>query len=78
MEAPRLDRRTFLGALGTALVAPAAPRRVYSFLWDNPLVAPASVVLSSGGVLYIRERVHRPFYDTLISPVEGAGKWLLP
>lgn len=37
-RAPKLGRRLFFGALGTALGAPLAPRRVYSFLWDNPLV----------------------------------------
>jgi hypothetical protein len=45
LDAPGLDRRGFLGAIATALVAPVAPRRVYSFLWDNPLVAPASELL---------------------------------
>ena len=34
-----MNRRSFLSALGTLVVIPALPnRRVYSFLWDNPLV----------------------------------------
>ena len=33
-----MNRRDFFAALGAALAAPATPHRVYSFLWDNPLV----------------------------------------
>ena len=33
-----MKRRSFFGALASAVAAPAVPRRVYSFLWDNPLV----------------------------------------
>lgn len=33
------SRRNFFGALATAVAAPLVPRRVYSFLWDNPLIA---------------------------------------
>ena len=33
-----MNRRHFFAALGAALAAPATPHRVYSFLWDNPLV----------------------------------------
>jgi hypothetical protein len=38
-----MDRRHFFGALATALAVPAVPRRVYSFLWDEPLVTPATI-----------------------------------
>jgi hypothetical protein len=33
-----VKRRSFFGALASAVAAPAVPHRVYSFLWDNPLV----------------------------------------
>jgi hypothetical protein len=33
-----VKRRSFFAALATAVAAPAVPRRVYSFLWDEPLV----------------------------------------
>ena len=32
------SRRHFFGVLATAVAAPIVPHRVYSFLWDNPLV----------------------------------------
>lgn len=35
-----MDRRAFLAALGIGVPLVAAPRRVYSFLWDKPLVEP--------------------------------------
>ncbi len=38
-----MDRRSFFGALASIVAAPAVPRRVYSFLWDTPLVRPASL-----------------------------------
>lgn len=35
-----MRRRHFFGALVTAIAVPVAPHRVYSFLWDEPLVKP--------------------------------------
>lgn len=39
-----MNRRSFLSTLATAIVVPGAPRRIYSFLWDNPLVQRVSRV----------------------------------
>ena len=40
-----MKRREFLGALAALASAPVvSKKRVYSFLWDNPLVAPAHVL----------------------------------
>jgi hypothetical protein len=39
------SRRTFLATLGLGVPAVAAPRRVFSFLWDTPLVAMPPVAL---------------------------------
>jgi hypothetical protein len=49
-----MDRRRFLRALGLAAAAAAAPRRVYSFLWDNPLVR--SPTLAELQLLAAKER----------------------
>lgn len=35
-----MNRRGFLAVLGLGASAALAPRRVYSFLWDQPLVKP--------------------------------------
>jgi hypothetical protein len=39
------SRRTFLATLGLGVPAVAAPRRVFSFLWDSSLVTLAPVAL---------------------------------
>jgi len=47
-----MDRRSFFGAAATLLAVPLAPRRVYSFLWDNPLlqrVVPGVYMLGPDG-----------------------------
>lgn len=67
-----ITRRTFLQSLGLLGVTAAAepPRRVYSFLWDNPLVREATDeeadLLSAGLLPQVRERVHQPLYDKLV------------
>jgi hypothetical protein len=45
-----MDRRSFFAALAAAVVVPAVPRRVYSFLWDGPLVTvPDVATITAGG-----------------------------
>lgn len=47
-----LSRRGFFGALATTVAAPVVPRRVYSFLWNGPLVVRVTRIHD---VLYIDE-----------------------
>lgn len=46
-----MNRRHFFAALATSLAVQLAPRRVYSFLWDNPLVRPAFEDVMIGGLI---------------------------
>lgn len=44
-----MRRRSFFGALFTAAAAPVVPNRVYSFLWDRPLVTISAEILDPDG-----------------------------
>lgn len=71
-----MTRRTFFGALACAVAAPVTPRRVYSFLWDDPLVVvPSPAEHAYFGTLakwvQVKERI--PTAATLSSLLEERG-----
>lgn len=51
-----MDRRAFFAALGVAGMAVAAPTRVYSFLWNNPI----GVGVTAESFAEILKRIYTP------------------
>jgi len=77
-----MNRRRFLGALGSALAAPAASRRVYSFLWDNPLVREPTAeelrALIKSTALYQKLTSENPILESAFDvPLFGAAAYAL-
>lgn len=54
-------RRQFFGAAAAALTAPLVPRRVYSFLWDEPRVKDSGFCITLNG----KELVEGVDYDVI-------------
>jgi hypothetical protein len=62
-----MNRRLFLSALPLVVLAPAVPRRAYSFLWSNPIARPRweNIEISWNGIAFPGTITEIAYSDTL-------------